>query len=335
MQKKLNNSVASGAHSHCIGIDLMGCDTAPEAIVELLFSTLEDLDPSCHLVLLGTAQALSKFPLPTSSISARLTEGVISMEDDPLFSVRRKKDSSLCVGMKMLQNKELDALISAGNTGALITSARLTLDQLPNIERPALLTLLPTKLKPVAVLDVGANVSAKAHHLLQFASMGIGFQKSCGIEQPKVGLLNIGSEAKKGTPELREAYQKLQILNELGCNSPVFIGNVEGRDVFHGLVDVLVTDGFSGNIFLKTAEGIASFILGLIEQASEEAITSLHKQLSYAEYPGALLCGVEGIVMKCHGDGHPSAFRESIKTASRLIKHNFLSRIKQSNYFNY
>jgi glycerol-3-phosphate acyltransferase PlsX len=161
--------------------------------------------------------------------------------------------------------------------------------------------------------------------------MGIAYQKTRGIEQPTVGLLNIGSEKKKGTPELRKAYECLQ------QHSPVFKGNVEGRDVFHGDIDVLVTDGFSGNIFLKTAEGLAEFILDDLQKAGafegsfelKKIISTLWRRLQYDEYPGAILCGVDGIVMKCHGRSSPSSLIHSIKGALRLHHHHFLEAIKQ------
>ncbi len=191
------------------------------------------------------------------------------MDDDPLIAVRRKKDSSLCQGLQYLKEKKIDAFVSAGNTGALLFAAKTTLKTLKGIDRPALLALLPTKKKEVAVLDVGANLSLKPDHIVQFAQMGIAYQKSRGIENPIVGLLNIGIEAKKGTPQLQEAYLKLDAMNR---DQPFFAGNIEGKDVFHGNIDVLVTDGFTGNVFLKTAEGIAAFILEQLEQAPEKAL---------------------------------------------------------------
>ena len=167
--------------------------------------------------------------------------------------------------------------------------------------------------------------------------MGVAYQKARGIVQPTVGLLNIGSEKKKGTPELRETYQRLQALNRNSeKNTPIFIGNIEGRDVFQGNIDVLVTDGLTGNVFLKTAEGIANFIIDqLFESTNEEcsphlknALGALRQKLHYAEYPGAILCGVDGIVMKCHGDSTPRSLINGIKGAMRLAENNFLQKIK-------
>jgi glycerol-3-phosphate acyltransferase PlsX len=197
---------------------------------------------------------------------------------------------------------------------------------MPGIERPALLTLMPTMKHAVAILDVGANPGAKAQHLAQYAAMGIAYQKSRGIENPRVGLLNIGSEEGKGTLETREAYKLIQ-----QCH-PTFIGNIEGRDVFNGDTDVVVTDGFAGNVLLKTAEGIASFILHEIEKdpGISGDLAALRKRLHYAEYPGAIVAGVEGLIMKCHGDGSKLAFRESLKAIIQLLSQDLSVRIKKA-----
>ncbi|MGE5195827.1 MAG: phosphate acyltransferase PlsX [Anaerolineae bacterium] len=328
----------SGHNSHPrVGIDLMGGDTSPELLLEAVVGFAQEFEEKTLLTLIGAPAVLSQIALPPS-ISSRPAPDVILMDDDPLLAVRRKKESSLCIGMSMLAKKEIDAFISLGNTGALITSATLCLPMLPNIKRPALLTLIPTKSREVAVIDVGANTSYKADHLVQFAAMGIAYQKSRGITHPKVGLLNIGSEAQKGTPELREVYQKLQLLSrDFSSDHPIFIGNVEGREVFRSEIDVLVTDGFTGNIFLKTAEGIGSLILDLLEEYAKEdysphlkaALSILQHRLHYAQYPGAILCGVEGIVVKCHGNSPPEALINSIKGATRLVEHRFLEKIKK------
>lgn len=184
--------------------------------------------------------------------------------------------------------------------------------------------MLPTKKHEVAVLDVGANTSLQAKHLIQLAAMGLAYQKTRGIENPKIALLNIGKEPSKGTSQLQEAHRHLSNLK-----SGLFMGNIEGRDVFEGDIQVLVTDGFAGNIFLKTAEGVASFILSeLKNELSAEMVEKLRPRLHYTEYPGAVLCGINGIVVKCHGDGSPNAFINGIKGALRLAQHNFLNTLK-------
>ena len=312
-----------------IGIDLMGADTAPEDLYRAVLQLLQDGFPA--EIAFFVSQEVSGELDPSLNIVK--CSQVIQMDDDPLIAVRRKKDSSLCQGLQHLKDEKIDAFVSAGNTGALLFAAKTTLKTLKGIGRPALLALLPTKKKEVAVLDVGANLSLKSEHIVQFAAMGIAYQKSRGIANPTVGLLNIGTEAKKGTPQLQEAYLKLDALNR---EEKFFAGNIEGKDVFHGNIDVLVTDGFTGNVFLKTAEGIAAFILEQLEQSSREGsfshltheLAALRSRMHYTEYPGAILCGVNGVVVKCHGDSSPETFIHGIKGALRLVEHSFLEKIR-------
>lgn len=310
----------------------MGSDTSPEILFNAIPDIAKEYLSLARLVLFGTSSLFASAP-SFPNVEYVIVTDVITMDDDPLTAVRQKKQSSVNIGMKMLQTGQIDAFVSGGNTGAIMTSAKVTLSMLPKIARPALLTLLPAESKAIAVLDVGANVSYKPEHLYQFALMGIAYQKSRGITHPKVGLLNIGVEAQKGTPVLREAYQKLQELNQ---DSEVFVGNIEGKAAFQGQVDVLVTDGFTGNIFLKAAEGIASFICDQLEEVVpqdcsnylREILATLRHKLHYAEFPGAILCGVNGIVVKCHGDFDIKSLRNGIKGAYRLIEHRFLEKIK-------
>ncbi len=328
MLKKNNSSDRAPFY---VGIDLMGCEAHPVDIARGIGDIFSESPLPLKLAFFGPTNILDQIA-PHPLITLFPAQEVIFMHDDPLLAIRQKKNSSLCVGMNMLKNGTIDALISAGNTGALIAAATLSLPKLPGIDRPALLSLLPTKNLPVAVLDVGANPSVKTHYLVQYAAIGLAFQKCRGIEYPTVGLLNIGIEAEKGTPELRNAYKALEQLNLSDSTRKTFIGNIEGRDVFNGNVDVLVTDGFTGNVFLKTAEGIASFILQEIEAYASDSLIPhlpvLRKRLHYAEYPGAIVSGVEGLVIKCHGDGSPSAFCESIRATYHLLEQNFLKSIK-------
>ncbi len=305
-----------------IGVDLMGGDTPPKKLAQALIELLQDGFPA-EFVVFASPEVAGQLPSTLQRISCLET---IATEDDPILAVRRKKESSLCQGLRFLSNKAIDVFISTGNTGALLLASKTTLKTLPGIDRPALLTLLPTHKNDLAVLDVGANLSLKSHHILQFAAMGIAYQKSRGIEHPTVGLLNIGTEAIKGTPQVREAYAKLETLNR---TRPTFLGNIEGKDVFQGGIDVLVSDGFTGNIFLKTAEGVASFILEQLEGSSSlrHEAALLRQKLYAAEHPGAILCGVDGIVIKCHSDTTPSTLMMSIKGAVRLVKQKFLEKI--------
>ena len=266
------------------------------------------------------------------------------MSDNPLDAVRRKKGSSMLIGMRMLKDKKLDALVSCGNTGALIASAALSLPLLTGVSRPALLVPLPTKKGPVAVLDVGGNVSCKAQHLVQFGFLGAAYQRAVqGIDVPTVGLLNIGIESKKGTADLRQAFDLLQTHSQkliASGSSPRmhFVGNVEARDVFNGTVNVLVTDGFAGNILLKTAEGVAAFIFDTLKPSVKEcesvgfqaAFSEVEKQFNYAEYPGAILCGVDGVVVKVHGNATADALRISILAAAQCVQKRVITLLKQT-----
>lgn len=317
-----------------IGFDLMGNDNDPHDLI----NSVKSLDPihPIHFVLIGDHSVSYDFrKIKSPHIETVIAKETIKMDEPPLLSIRKKKDSSLCVGMSLLKEKKIDAFVSAGNTGALMASAKKYLSMLPNILRPALLALLPTRKKPVAVLDVGANVQCKAEHLIQFAEMGTSFQMARGIAKPRVGLLNIGTEALKGTSDLRLAYKELTKKKRFS-----FEGNIEGKEIFKGNIDVLITDGFSGNVMLKTSEGLASFILDRLEEnipekefaPLEALLQDLQGHLHYAEYPGALLCGVNGIVIKCHGYSTPHAILNGIKGAAQMVRqdllHSFSSILK-------
>ncbi len=202
-----------------------------------------------------------------------------------------------------------------------MATARLHLKTLSKITRPALLTLLPSKNKETVLLDVGANSECKSSHLVEFAAMGVAYQKARGVKNPKVGLLNIGKEAIKGPPELQKAYKAL------AKAYPFFHGNIEGRNAFEGLVDVLVTDGFTGNIFLKTSEGIARVLLDTLSEYSE--LKQLRRRLDYSEYPGALLAGVNGLVIKCHGTANSASLPHSLTSAITLLERNFVENLEK------
>lgn len=323
-----------------IGVDLTGGDHPPELLFNELLSLKDCLASTVHLIFFAPGSLIRSFESCLETLDIHLTisfvetQESISMSDHPLASLRRKKDSPTVVALKHLKAGLLDALVSTGNTGALVSGATLILKKIKGIKRPGLLTILPTLLKPLVVIDVGASVHSTSTHLFQFAKMGIAYQKCLGIAEPKVGLLNIGTEKEKGRTELKEAYKKLLHLNTPEKSVLTFIGNIEGKKAFKGDIDVLVTEGFSGNIFLKTAEGITSFILekilqeGLSEHTKHLPSTLMHL-LNYAEYPGAIICGVEGIVIKCHGDSSAQAIISGIKGAYNLVKTQFLTRLKK------
>jgi len=317
-----------------IGVDLTGGDSTPESLFEDLVVLGKSFDTSVHLIFFIPEMQLAAFEHVVKGKSLKCqvslvpTKETITMHDNPLTSIKAKKHSPMMTALRELKEGALDALVSIGNTGALIGGATLILKRIKSIRRPGLLALLPTLTHPLVVIDVGANVTSTALHLMQFAQIGIAYQKCLGIAHPKVALLNIGSEKDKGRKEMREAYKRLETLNDHHPSHPVSMGNIEGKKVFEGSVDVLVTDGFSGNIFLKTAEGMTSFILEMLS-SSKQDLSDLKQLLDYAQYPGALICGVEGIVIKCHSYSTPSAIYHGIQGAINLVKSHFLQKLKK------
>lgn len=330
----------------------MGSDSSPHVLFEAVLQAAGQLDAThCLLVIathavvedLARLQSADHLSGKSARIEFQLVSEVISMRDEPLSAIRLKKGSSLVTGIRLLKKHSIDAFVSAGNTGALVAAASLQLRMLPGTNRPALLATLPTQTGSVAVVDVGGNVSCKAHHLVQFAHMGAAYQRcSKGIETPRVGLLNIGVESKKGHAEVRQAWQVLKEQAELVAANGMtprmhFVGNIEGREVFNGNVDVLVTDGFTGNVLLKTSEGTASFIFDFMQQTlknekSEQlkvAMKDIQRFFSYDEYPGAIICGVDGIVVKCHGNASAKALLSCIHGAVTLINKQLLNKIKE------
>lgn len=323
-----------------IGVDLMGGDESPELLFQAVLQVGSELEAGSTVVVLTTEETLPKLEAACAA-SSRLpeleflvAEEVIEMEDAPLLAVRRKKNSSMALGMQLLAKKQLDGLLSTGNTGALVAFACRHLSTFPGIERPALLIVLPAGPQGVVVLDVGANVSCQPHHLADFAKMGIVYRRCVhGIETPTVGLLNIGVEEEKGTKVVQEAYQALSTYLEQ--EKIPFLGNVEGRVVFRGEVDVLVTDGFTGNVFLKTCEGVAQFFMetlasrfrALHHPGVNQLLGKLMQTYSYSQHPGAVLCGVEGLVIKCHGDSNITALKSGLRGAFQLARMQLVEKM--------
>lgn len=323
-------------------VDIMGSDTAPVKLFSGVLKAAEFYHEQCQFTVIATAPVIEeckKIHTHFTSIQFLEAKEEIKMEDAPLLAVRRKQESSMALAMQLVRDKKCDGLVTAGNTGAITAHASLELEKLPGISRPALLALLPTEKGKVAILDVGANVTFRPKYLMQFALMGSAYQKIVeGVENPKVGLLNIGGEARKGTRIVQQAYEYFNHYDErLEENKIHFEGNVEGRDVFEGKVDVLVTDGFTGNIFLKTCEGVASFIVDQISKRfaklplfmPKKALGEVEKYLDYSEYPGATLIGVEGVIVKCHGCSSPEALENGIKGAFMLAKNQIIDKMRE------
>lgn len=302
----------------------MGSDHSPDVLLKELHSLR--LPENVELLGIGTPDLAKNATIPFFS-----APDYISMGDNPISAVKKKKGASMIAALRLLKQGKIHALISAGNTGALVLGSKIVLSTLPGIHRPAFLSMMPTKKGPVAVLDLGATIQCKASHLVQFAYLASAYLLAKGVKKPKIGLLNIGEEPIKGTSELRQAYLRLNTLTDPPFK---FLGNIEGKSVFEGDADALITDGFTGNVFLKTAEGIANLILDRIHtNLSNETIRSigselsdLKKHLHYAEFPGALLIGVKGIVIKCHGYSTPTAFINAIRGAIELISDDFMNK---------
>lgn len=314
-----------------VGVDLMGSETSPQTIFEAVLEIHKELGTNDSVVVLAEHSLYPHFKKQYgASIEFITTEEAIGMDEPPLLAVRRKKNSSMSAGIRLLREKKLDAFVSTGNTGALVATAALHLPMLPYLERPALLVIMPTERGRVAVLDVGANITPRPEHLVSYAMLGSLYQQSMyGIKNPRIGLLNIGVEEQKGTKELKETYHMLQEKFQ-----ERFLGNIEGREVFQGKLDVLVTDGFTGNVFLKTSEGISTFLVEYLQKNFEipEIVSHLHQQFNYAEHPGAFLCGVEGVVVKCHGLSDRTALMNGIRGAFTLVKKGILPQIKKRMY---
>jgi len=325
-----------------IGIDLMGGDNPPTVLFEAVKQAVA-FSSQTDFTLFATQQAIDDISAQWSdwiqTLGPRLdfivATDVIEMHEEPLLAIRKKKHSSLSLGIKLLKKRFLNGFISLGNTGALIAGATLSLPLLPGIKRPALLAILPTEKGSVAIIDVGGNVSCKSDHLVQFAKLGAAYQRcGLGIKRPKVGLLNIGAESKKGTSEIRQAYTLLQSISS-DCGMQ-FVGNVEGRDIFQGSVDVLVTDGFTGNVLLKASEGISSFILQQFSQSLKQisvvdttkVLADLNRQFDYEEYNGAILCGVDAVIVKCHGQSSAKGLLEGIRGTVKLVENKFVEQLQ-------
>lgn len=322
-----------------IGIDLMGSDSSPQELFPGVLQAVERYGSNFHFVVFATAQVAEKFSAIApknfqASLFFQVVEEFIEMHEDPLFAVRRKKNSSLRVGMQQLKLNVIDAFVSAGNTGALIACARVMLPLLPFIRRPALLILLPTKKKMPAIVDVGGNIKDNVNSLIQYAYMGVAYRRCCaGIACPSVGLLNIGSEANKGPLLLRQVYAELESRSQkLGSFAKPFhfVGNIEARDLFDADIDVLVTDGFTGNVLLKAIEGTAGFILEKLSGRFQEAgAGDFFHSLDYSEYPGALVCGVDRVVVKCHGNASAKSIYNAICGTVSILEKKLIPQIKE------
>ena len=313
-----------------IAIDAMGGDHAPDEIVRGAVETAPQV-PDATLILVGQTERVEKCiaassPIRPPNIQVQQASEVIEMHEDPRRALLGKRDSSLHIGLNLVKHAKADAFISAGNTGALVGGATVPvfgLGCLEGVKRPAIAVPMPTQNGFAALVDAGANKEAKAIHLLQWAVMGAVYIKYLRKDttEPKVALLNIGEERNKGTALLQEAYALLE------KSHLKFIGNIEPHKAYSGKADVLVADGYTGNIFLKTSEGMSNFLMGMIRSNGlsesediQRGVAKVEQRTDYSAVGGAPLLGVRGIVMKCHGRSKARAFVNAVRVTAGFVK---------------
>ena len=329
-------------------LDAMGGDNAPIATIKGAIKASKEIDS--EIILIGNEEIINSkikefygksLSEITNKITIKHTTEQIEMEDIPTIAIKHKKDSSMVVGFRMLKEGEGDVFISAGNSGALLTGATLLVGRIKGIDRPAIAPMLPAYKKSFMLMDAGANTNCKPINLIQFAQMSsIYLKNTFGIENPRVGLLNIGTEETKGNDLVKETYNLLkEHSKEYGIN---FIGNVEGRDCFSGEVDSVITDGFTGNVFLKTTEGLGKLVKrNLTESLKRNILTTIgaipcllaikrfSKTMDYKEYGGALFLGVKKPVVKAHGSSDEYLFYFTIKQAEKFVKSNAVEKMRE------
>lgn len=312
-----------------IAIDAMGGDHAPDEIVRGAVEAAP-LVPDGKIILVGQTERVEKLlaaaPSRPPNIEIQQASEVIEMHEDPRRALLGKRDSSLHIGLNLVKHAKADAFISAGNTGALVGGATVPvfgLGCLEGVKRPAICVPMPTETGFTALVDAGANKEAKAIHLLQWAVMGSVYIKYLrkDVTEPKVGLLNIGEERNKGTALLQEAYLLLE------KSHLKFIGNVEPHKIFSGKADVIVCDGFTGNVFLKTSEGFSNFMMGMIRSNGladsadiRAGVTKIEQRMDYSSVGGAPLLGVRGVVLKAHGRSKARAIGSAVRVAAGFVR---------------
>ena len=321
-----------------LAVDCMGGDHGPEVTLPACRQFLDE-HPDARLLLVGLPQALAGFSHERAS--AVPASEVVAMDDAIEVALRRKKDSSLRVAIQQVKDGTAQAAVSAGNTGALMAVARYLLKTLDGIERPAIATALPNKVGgATTMLDLGANVDCTAEHLLQFAVMGSALVSALGGgDNPRVGLLNIGEELIKGNELIKSAGDLLRAAGAAGDLN--FIGNVEGDDIFKGVADIVVCDGFSGNVALKTAEGLAGMIAQFLREefsrniftkmaaiAAYPVLNALKKRMDHRRYNGAALLGLRGLVFKSHGSADVLGFEHALRRAYDAASNQLLARVQ-------
>ena len=327
-------------------LDAMGGDNAPDANIKGAVKAINQI--KAEVVLIGKEEVIRKrvkelYGKELEEISDRFkiknaTE-TIEMEDMPTMAIKHKKDSSMVVGFNMLKEGEGDVFISAGNSGALLTGATILVGRIKGIDRPALAGILPAYKSRLLLMDCGSNTNCKPINLLQFAQMSsIYLRNTFGNEKPRVGLLNIGTEETKGNELIKDSYKLIkENADDLNIE---FVGNVEGRDAFSGNIDILIADGFTGNVFLKTVEGVGKLVKRTLTESIKKniftkigaipalpSINALSKAMDYKEYGGALFLGVKKPVVKAHGSSDEKLFEFTIKQAEKFVENKAVEKM--------
>ena len=314
-----------------IAVDAMGGDFGPEIIVPgaLEASRLHDI----HVMLVGDTGKLEQVLEKTNTANAQYeivhASEVAQMNEKPSDILRRKKNASIQIACRLVREGAANGVVSAGHSGATVACGMFIMGRLPGVERPALAALLPTEKNPVVVLDAGANVDCRPYHLFQFGLMGDAFARDLlGYNSPRVSLLSIGEEEGKGNSQVKEAYELLKMAQNLN-----FIGNAEGRDIFGGEIDVVVCDGFVGNVVVKMSEGLAASLMRMIKRVftsgllptlgamlAKKAFRNFARTIDYAEYGGAPLLGLQGLAIVCHGRSSSQAMTNAIKMGGAFVR---------------
>ncbi len=324
-----------------IAVDGMGGDHAPEAVVQGSLEAAKD--PSLHILLVGPGeklrQQLSRHPR-ASSVEVVPASQVITMEEGAASALRSKPDSSMAVAIKLVKSGRAQAFVTAGNSGAAMALSAYHWGVVPGIERPALAAILPTRRGKVVLLDAGANVDCSPSMLCEFAILGAAYARTVlEVKTPRVALFSIGEETSKGNAVCRQAYRLLSSLSPQNSFLE-FIGNTEGTQLYHGLADVVVCDGFVGNAVLKTSEGVAEFVVDMMKRFISSSKLALFGSLftrpalrrflefcDYAEYGGAPLLGVQGVCIVAHGRSNATAIANAIRVAALAVTHNLVPNI--------
>ncbi|MFY7842590.1 MAG: hypothetical protein ACOVOR_01030 [Rhabdochlamydiaceae bacterium] len=312
-----------------IVVDFLGADTDPSLLLPqflALIAPYPDKKKS-SLILIIPSHLTKLVPKGLQTIPC---EEAISMQDDPLVAAKRKKQSSIWKGINTLKLDKADAFISAGNTGAIITIATISLPLLDKITKPALIALIPSEKNSILLLDVGATIRCSPKQFLELAYMGTLVKQYLGVLKPKISLLNIGKEKTKGSQELKQAFSLLEQLNT--HTEAEFIGNIEARDIFKKPVDIILTDGFTGNVLLKTAEGISQTICETVAHLypQDKRLESLKEKFLYTQYAGAIIGGFNKILIKCHGDSQGENLVKSVEQAFLMLESDFFKHQNSS-----